>query len=64
MAEMTGALLAQTQRQEAAKVNLLIAVAEAVSDLLSERGDEWDDRPYRQASRIREMIEELKEAFQ
>jgi hypothetical protein len=47
---------------EQAKTKLLIAIAEAVTGLLRDKGDEWNDEPYRAANRIDDLIRELEAA--
>ncbi len=55
-------LMDKAVRQETAKANLLLAVAEIVSELISDKGDEWDSVPYDKARRINDLIWEFKEA--
>lgn len=59
---MSDELIAKAQKQEQARTALLIAVSEAVTELMRDKGDEWDSKPYRQANRICDLIENLLDA--
>lgn len=59
---ITDELVEKAIRQENAKARLLIAVAEAVVELMSDKGDEWDSEPYRKANHITDLLRGLMES--
>lgn len=55
-------LIEKAIRQEGAKAELLLALAEEVARLLRDQADEWNDEPRRRADHIDDLVRELEDA--